>query len=104
MEKIKLDDINNISNKTLNKIAEDILNGKIAILPTNTIYGISCAYDNIKALKRVYKIKKRNKKSSFIILISNISNLNNLVESIDSEYVRSLVIITGTSKIHNRLL
>jgi len=91
MEKIKLGDINNISNKILNKIAEDILNGKIAILPTNTIYGISCAYDNIKALKRVYKIKKRNKKSSFIILISNISNLNNLIESIDSEYVHSLI-------------
>jgi L-threonylcarbamoyladenylate synthase len=91
MEKIKLDDINNISNKILNKIAEDILNGKIAILPTNTIYGISCAYDNIKALGRVYKIKKRNKKSSFIILISNISNLNNLAEYIDVKYVRSLV-------------
>lgn len=49
--------------------------GKIVVLPTDTIYGFSCLADDLKAISRIKKIKRR-KKSSFIILVSDLKMLS----------------------------
>ena len=64
-------------------IADKIKAGKIAILPTSTIYGISCVYNDIKVLEKVYEIKKRPLDMPFIILIPEIFILNYLCEDIN---------------------
>jgi len=56
-------------------IAKILLDGGVAILPTSTIYGISCIYNNQKAIEKVYSIKQRPHGLPFIILISAISDI-----------------------------
>jgi L-threonylcarbamoyladenylate synthase len=53
------------------------------ILPTSTIYGVSCIYDRKDALEKVCRIKGREKNIPFIILISDILSLYELVEDIN---------------------
>ncbi len=83
MKIIKISNSDKVNIKTTGEIASTILEGKIVILPTATIYGVSCIYNNKKALEKVYKIKKRERSIPFIILISNLSSLNYLVEKIN---------------------
>lgn len=61
--------------KTRESIARRIKDGKIGLIPTDTIYGVSAAALSKKAVTRAYKILKRNPKNPFIILISSIENL-----------------------------
>jgi tRNA threonylcarbamoyl adenosine modification protein (Sua5/YciO/YrdC/YwlC family) len=68
------------SRDTIITIAEAIDDGKIAILPTSTIYGLSCAYNNKSALDRIYEVKQRPKAMPFIILISDIADLDILAD------------------------
>ncbi len=85
MKTIKINNPDKVNLKTIEDIASAILNGKIVILPTATIYGISCAYNNKKALQKVYEIKKRDASLPFIVLISKLSTLNSLVENISPQ-------------------
>jgi L-threonylcarbamoyladenylate synthase len=64
------------SRKTVITIAEAMAEGKTAILPTCTIYGLSCAYNNKAALDRIYEIKQRPKVMPFIILIADIADID----------------------------
>lgn len=45
--------------------------GAIGVIPTDTIYGISCSALNRKAVERVYAIRGRERSKPFIILISS---------------------------------
>ena len=83
MEIIKINNSDKINTKAAEETASLISKGKIAILPTATIYGISCIYNNNEALNKVYEIKNRARNLPFIILISNLSNLDYLVENIN---------------------
>ena len=80
MEIIKIKNLNAVTYTPvkppdINRIARYLSDGKILILPTATIYGISCKYDDRAAIKRIYDIKKRNTDIPFIILISSIDDL-----------------------------
>jgi len=57
--------------------------GKVVILPTSTIYGLSCAYDNKNALEMIYELKQRPKNLPFIVLISKIDSLLQLAAEIN---------------------
>lgn len=116
MKTIKINNSDKVNLKTIEDIALAILNGKIVILPTATIYGISCAYNNKKALQKVYEIKKRDTSLPFIVLISKLSTLNGLVENIsqpaktlidccwDTENQSSLTIIFEKNKSLNSFI
>ncbi|MBM3713470.1 MAG: Sua5/YciO/YrdC/YwlC family protein, partial [Actinobacteria bacterium] len=77
---IKINSINKTDNKTIEKIAAELTGGKIAILPTSTIYGLSCIYNSSKAVERIYEIKQRKKDLPFIVLISKPEHINLLTE------------------------
>jgi L-threonylcarbamoyladenylate synthase len=68
------------SRETILTIAEAMDNGEIAILPTSTIYGLSCAYNNKSAFDRIYEIKQRPKVMPFIILIADIADVDILAD------------------------
>jgi L-threonylcarbamoyladenylate synthase len=67
----------------IDHIAGCLKKGRIVILPTSTIYGVSCIYDRKDALEKVCRIKGREKNIPFIILISDILSLYELVEDIN---------------------
>jgi L-threonylcarbamoyladenylate synthase len=68
------------SRETVITIAEAMAEGKTAILPTCTIYGLSCIYNNKAALDRIYEIKQRPKVMPFIILIADIAEMDILID------------------------
>jgi len=90
MKTIKINNPDKVNLKTIEAIASAIANGKIVILPTATIYGVSCKYNDKKALQKVYEIKKRDTSLPFIILISELSTLNSLVGNI-SQPAKTLI-------------
>lgn len=57
------------------KLVDVLNNGAIAVIPTDTIYGISARALDEMAVAKVHEIKDRNNQKSFIILISSIKEL-----------------------------
>jgi L-threonylcarbamoyladenylate synthase len=56
--------------------------GKVLILPTSTIYGLSCKYDDKNALEKIYNLKQRPSTLPFIVLISKIDYLLQLAAEV----------------------
>jgi L-threonylcarbamoyladenylate synthase len=67
--------LSTVNNKEIEFIADEIKKGKIAILPTDTIYGLSCDATNIAAIKKIYQIKKREKNKPLLILVDSLKML-----------------------------
>lgn len=57
------------------KIEDTLKNGGVAVIPTDTLYGIVSSALDKKAVKKVYLLKKRNPKKPPIILISSLKDL-----------------------------
>ncbi len=83
MDMIKINNLHKIERSFLiKKIAVAISEDKVLILPTGTVYGISCRYDSRDAIRRIYRIKKRDRTLPFIILISKLNDLKTFTRDI----------------------
>ncbi len=58
MKIIKVD-LDNFSKENIETIAEEIRKEQVVVLPTDTIYGLSAIVANKKAIRKIYRIKKR---------------------------------------------
>lgn len=56
-------------------LAKKLKNGEIAVIPTDTIYGLSTNALIENSIEKIYKIKGRASEKPIIILISKISDL-----------------------------
>ena len=57
----------------------DLLNrGGIGLLPTDTIYGLSCVALNRVSVEKLHKLKRRAKNKPFVVLISQTAQLRDL--------------------------
>lgn len=74
----------------LDQISKLLLEEKIGIIPTDTIYGISCVASSKESVNRIYSIKKRDLDKPFIILINDISQINNFGVSLTKEQTKLL--------------
>ena len=67
----------------------DIINtlkdGKLVIMPTDTIYGIIGDATNEDVINKVYEVKERPHDKPLLILVSNLSMLHELVTEIPKE-------------------
>lgn len=66
------------SRDAVKEISTLLNSGSIGVLPTATIYGLSCIYNNEDAVNRIYGIKKRKAGTPFILLISSVSQIRSL--------------------------
>lgn len=82
----------------LEKISDLLISGKVGIMPTATIYGLSCVYDNEDAVKKIYSIKKRKSGTPFIVLISSISQLGTLACEINDPVKKLITKYWDTKK------
>ena len=55
--------------------APALIRGDIAVIPTDTIYGIIARASNPVAVQKIYDVKQRNPSKPFIILIDSIDDL-----------------------------
>lgn len=59
----------------MNSIIQRIQEGKIAVVPTDTIYGIVASAFNKEAVEEVYRLRKRNPEKPCIILIASLDQI-----------------------------
>jgi L-threonylcarbamoyladenylate synthase len=64
------------------KCKELLLQGKILLYPTDTVWGIGCDATNEEAIKRIYAMKQRQESKSMIILLDTPERLPLYVEKI----------------------
>jgi L-threonylcarbamoyladenylate synthase len=57
------------------KCKELLLQGKILLYPTDTVWGIGCDATNETAIKKIYAIKQRQSSKSMIILLDCVEKL-----------------------------
>jgi L-threonylcarbamoyladenylate synthase len=70
--------------------AQALLDGKLVIFPTETVYGIGANAESPKAVLRIYDIKRRPKNHPFIIHLAESDLVNFWVEKIPA-YVQKLI-------------
>ncbi|MEI6529083.1 MAG: L-threonylcarbamoyladenylate synthase [Candidatus Falkowbacteria bacterium] len=46
--------------------------GQVVVLPTDTIYGLSCLADRLRPINKIYHLKKRDPKKPVLILVASI--------------------------------
>lgn len=67
-----------VTNKFDNEIIDILKRGGVGLLPSDTVYGLSCSALDAAAVNRLHMLKERSKHKPFIILISNLEMLNKL--------------------------
>ncbi|GIX40853.1 MAG: threonylcarbamoyl-AMP synthase [Leptospiraceae bacterium] len=63
----------NPERRIVKQIVEGLKQGKIYILPTDTVYAFVCSLDQPKAISMLYKIKKMDEKQYLSLLCKDIS-------------------------------
>ncbi len=64
--------------------------GGIVIFPTDTAFGIGCRMDNKKAIRRLFRIRRRPKDKAVPVLVSSFKMAKEYLEPTDSD-VRSIM-------------
>jgi L-threonylcarbamoyladenylate synthase len=76
-----------ISLNKLQEVANGIKNGKIAIFPTETVYGIGTDGLNESAVKKIYEAKQRPFTKPINLLVSSFEMIENIAQDItETEY------------------
>ena len=68
-----------------NDIIKTLKDGRLVIMPTDTIYGIIGDATNEDVINKVYEVKERPHDKPLLILVSNLSMLHELVTEIPKE-------------------
>ncbi|KAL7643250.1 UNVERIFIED_CONTAM: hypothetical protein RMT77_006541 [Armadillidium vulgare] len=66
---------NSFNQKHINSAVSCLLDGSVIALPTDTIYGIACLAQNDKAIKSIYKIKKRKTEKPLAICVNSVEDI-----------------------------
>jgi L-threonylcarbamoyladenylate synthase len=53
-------------------VAGSLQIGQVIVLPTDTIYGLSCLANDARAIKKIYHLKKRDASKPVLVLISDL--------------------------------
>lgn len=83
MKAIYFNEKENINDKHISEVANNIKEGKIAVFPTETVYGVGTNAYNENSCKMIYKIKNRDEEKPLIVLISNYEMLYEIVDEIN---------------------
>lgn len=88
MRRWQIDDVP--TSVQISQIARLLLDGKVVLLPTDTIYGLHALAMNDAAVARIVDIKGREETKPFIVLASSVGQLTQLGISADPDLLRSL--------------
>lgn len=70
-----------LSKKILSNLSKEILDGKIIIFKTETVYGIGTNAYNKDSCKKIFEIKKRSLNSPLLVLISSYDMLYKIAKA-----------------------
>lgn len=72
------------------KITDHLMNNKIAVLKTDTLYGLVARADSPDAVEEIYGLKKRDSQKPLIILISSIEQISLFDVALDESIKKKL--------------
>ncbi|MFA6393988.1 MAG: L-threonylcarbamoyladenylate synthase [Patescibacteria group bacterium] len=72
MEWIKIN-LKNPGKKEIDLIVNFLNQGKVIACPTDTVYGLGCLATDAKAIRRIFKIKKRENRKPLLILTQSLA-------------------------------
>ncbi|MBI1859025.1 MAG: L-threonylcarbamoyladenylate synthase [Candidatus Melainabacteria bacterium] len=70
--------------RELKKALELILKEEPIIVPTDTVYGLVCKHNSKKAIEKIYKLKKRDRRKPLILLGYNWNALKKFIKNSQS--------------------
>lgn len=68
----------------IDRLVTIINDGELAVIPTDTVYGIVGDATNIDVIHKVYEVKKRDYSKPLILMVSSMDMLNKYVDSINA--------------------
>ena len=80
--KMKLYETNEIE-----RIKNDLLNGEIVAFGTDTVFGLACAYDDPKAIQKIYDAKNREARKALPMMCKSVDIINMVVEPANDFFV-----------------
>ena len=88
--------------KEVRNSLQQLQKGNIILYPTDTVWGIGCDATNVKAVTKIYHIKKRGESKSLVILVDSIEMLQHYIPKIPKQVFTILKKATKpTSIIYN---
>jgi L-threonylcarbamoyladenylate synthase len=70
------------SMKEIKKMVEVLRSGGLILYPTDTVWGIGCDATNEEAVKKIFKLKKREDSKSLIVLVDSVDRLSAYVDDV----------------------
>jgi len=71
--------------------AADVLRkGGVAIIPTDTVYGLACGISHDKAIKRIYSLKDMDPKKPLAVLVGDMTTVGVYARGVTTPYFRLL--------------
>jgi tRNA threonylcarbamoyl adenosine modification protein (Sua5/YciO/YrdC/YwlC family) len=68
-----------LEGRNIGRAAAVLRGGGVAVLPTDTIYGLHCVCSDRNAVERIRKIKGRSRSTGFILLASSVGMTDTIV-------------------------
>lgn len=59
----------------MNNVIEIINKGGIGIIPTETVLGIVCEFDNTEGIQKIYDLKQRQKEKKLTVIFENMNQI-----------------------------
>jgi L-threonylcarbamoyladenylate synthase len=78
-------DPNNPDEQALQEAAHIIMQGGIAIYPTETVYGIGARFDDPQTLQRMFEIKNRDQHKPVLLLLPRFNDLQSISNQVPPE-------------------
>ncbi len=86
MQIYKLND--SFTDQLIADISKRLENGDVGIIPTETVFGLMCVYDNHEGRQKIFKIKNRDKEKKLQILIASITQIKWINLELDANLQR----------------
>lgn len=73
--------------KNLETIARYLNEGKVGVMPTDTIYGLHCTISSEEGYYKIFDLKQREENKPLIILISRVEQLESIFDVRMTKYI-----------------
>lgn len=83
--------MNEEDKKHIEKAVTVLRQGGVVIFPTDTAFGIGCRLDDEKAVKRLFRIRKRPHTQAASILVDTVTMAQNYVQTIPKKVLEELM-------------
>ena len=74
----------------LARAAQVLRGGGIVVMPTDTVYGLTCGITHHDAIRRIYKLKDMDPKKPLSVLVSNMSMVGRFAKGVSTPAYRLL--------------